>query len=87
VISDKLAPSRQDFLHYRGRIFTMQFRHDPVATAGQSPPSSAARRSLPLASAQHSPNSPATRQNFRAAQSRALAPYFSNPRRAKNASK
>src|SRR5437899_3609006 len=34
-------------------------------TAGQSAPSSAARRSFPLASAQLSPKSPATRQNFR----------------------
>jgi len=33
-------------------------------TAGQSAPSSAARRSLPAASAQHSPNSPAMAQNF-----------------------
>src|SRR5467141_2386975 len=49
-------------------------------TVGQSAPSSAASRSLPLASARHSPNSPATRQNFRCcATTRAGTAFFQSP--------
>src|SRR5229473_5219794 len=56
-------------------------------TAGQSAPSSAARRSLPLASAQHSPKSPATHQNFRCCPTtRAGTALFQSPPR-QNASK
>src|SRR6266404_8627854 len=56
-------------------------------TAGQSAPSSAARRSLPLASAQHSPKSPATRQNFRCCAITRPGTSFSQPPPRQNASK
>src|SRR5882757_1033883 len=56
-------------------------------TVGQSAPSSAARRSLPLASAQHSPKSPATRQNFLCCAITRVGTAFFQPPPRQNASK